>query len=158
MLGLELIRLSKMGAMKRSVIRLSYPLCMLTGFFQSESCPKAWRRHQTFAALLAICAGNSPFTGELPAQWPATRSFDVFFDLRLNKRLSKQSWGWGFESLSRPLWRHCNEWFCWGLMMHICIFELGHHLFRWWLVFCAAPSHDPNKWGPFVFSYPRNVQ
>ena len=37
-----------------------------------------------------------------------TRSFDVFFDLRLNKRLSKQSWGWWFETLSCPLWRHCN--------------------------------------------------
>ena len=33
---------------------------------------------------------------------------DVFFDLRLNKLLSKQSWGWGFETPSRPLWRHCN--------------------------------------------------
>ena len=31
------------------------------------------------------------------------------FDLRLNKRLSKQLWGWGFETPSRPLWRHCNE-------------------------------------------------
>ena len=37
-----------------------------------------------------------------------TRSFDVFFDLRLNKRLIKQSWGWWFETLSRSLWRHCN--------------------------------------------------
>ena len=37
-----------------------------------------------------------------------TRSFDVFFDLRLNKRLSKQSWGWWFETLSRPLRRHRN--------------------------------------------------
>ena len=37
------------------------------------------------------------------------RSFDVFFDLRLNKRLSKQSWGWWFETLSHPLWRHCNK-------------------------------------------------
>ena len=55
-----------------------------------------WWRHQmeTFSALLAICAGNSPATGEFPAQRPATRNFDVFFDLRLNKRLSKQSWGW----------------------------------------------------------------
>ena len=36
------------------------------------------------------------FTGpvEVPTQKPATRSFGVFFDLRLNKRLSKQSWGW----------------------------------------------------------------
>ena len=62
----------------------------------------AWWRHQmeTFYALLAICAGNS--------QRPVTRSFDVFFDLRLNKRLSEQSWGWWFETLSCPLWRHCN--------------------------------------------------
>ena len=29
-----------------------------------------------------------------PAQRPVMRSFDVFFDLRLNKRLSKQWWGW----------------------------------------------------------------
>ena len=46
---------------------------------------------ETLAALLSICAGNSPVPGEFPAQNPVTRSFDVFFDLRLNKRLSKQS-------------------------------------------------------------------
>ena len=71
-------------------------------------CP--WWRHQmeTFSALLAICAGNSPVPGEFPTQRPVTRSFDVFFDLRLNKRLSKQSWGWWLETLSRPLWRHRN--------------------------------------------------
>ena len=40
---------------------------------------------ETFSVLLAICAGNSPATDEFPAQWPGTRSFDVFFDLRLNK-------------------------------------------------------------------------
>ena len=45
---------------------------------------------ETFSALLAICADNSPVTGELPVERPVTRSFDVFFDLRLNKRLSKQ--------------------------------------------------------------------
>ena len=52
--------------------------------------------------------GNSPVSGEFPAQRPVTRSFDVFFDLRPNKRLSKQWWGWWFETLSCPLWRHCN--------------------------------------------------
>ena len=69
-----------------------------------------WWRHQmeTFSALLAICAENSPVPGEFPAQRPVTQSFDVFFDLRLNKPLSKQSWGWWFETLWRPLWRHCN--------------------------------------------------
>ena len=60
------------------------------------------------AALLALCAGNSPATGEFSSQRPVTRSFDVFFDLRLNKRLSKQSWGWWLETTSRSLWRRCN--------------------------------------------------
>ena len=46
--------------------------------------------------------------GEFPTQRPVTRSFDVFFDLRLNKWLSKQPWGWWFETLSWSLWRHCN--------------------------------------------------
>ena len=49
-------------------------------------------------ALLAICAGNSPVTGESPAQRPVTRSFDVFFDLRLNRWLSKQPQDWWFET------------------------------------------------------------
>ena len=60
------------------------------------------------SASLAICVGNSPVTGEFPTQKPVTRSFDAFFHLRLNKQLSKQSWGWWFETLSRPVWRHCN--------------------------------------------------
>ena len=63
---------------------------------------------ETFSALLAICAGNSPVPGEFPTQRPVTRSFDVFFDLRLNKRLSIHSWGWWFETLPRPVWRHSN--------------------------------------------------
>ena len=40
--------------------------------------------------------------------WPVTRSFDVFFELRLNKRLRKQWWCWWFDTPSRPLWRHSN--------------------------------------------------
>ena len=59
----------------------------------------------TFSALLAICVGNSPVPGEFPAQRPVTRSFDVFFDLHPNKRLSKQWWGW---------WRHRNEYLNFG--------------------------------------------
>ena len=57
---------------------------------------------------MALCAGNSPLTGEFPSQRPMTRGFDVFCHLCLNKRLSKQAWGWGFETPSRPLSRHCN--------------------------------------------------
>ena len=52
---------------------------------------------ETFSALLALCAGNSPVTGEFPAQRPVMRSFDAFFDLRLNKRLCKQWLGWWFR-------------------------------------------------------------
>ena len=64
---------------------------------------------EIFSASLAFCVGNSPVSSEFPSQRPVTRSFDVFFDLRLNKKLSKQSWGWWFEMLSRSLWRHCND-------------------------------------------------
>ena len=45
----------------------------------------------SISALLALCAGNSPVTGEFPSQRPVTRSFDVFFDLRPKKRLKKQN-------------------------------------------------------------------
>ena len=71
---------------------------------------KSWWRHQmdTFSALPAFCAGNFPVPGEFPSQRPVTRSFAIFFDLCLNKRLSKQSWGWWFETPSCSLWRHCN--------------------------------------------------
>ena len=64
---------------------------------------------ETFSALLVICVGNSPATGEFPTQRPVTRSFDAFFDLRLKKRLSKRLWCWRFGTPSRPLWRHCND-------------------------------------------------
>ena len=57
---------------------------------------------ETFSALLAICAGNSAISGDFPAQRPVTRSFDIFLDLRLIKRLSKHSRGWWFETPTRP--------------------------------------------------------
>ena len=63
---------------------------------------------ETFFALLAICAWNSPVAGDFPSQRPVMWSFDVFFDMHLSKWLSKQSWGWWFETPSRTLWRHCN--------------------------------------------------
>ena len=69
-----------------------------------------WWRHQmeTFPALLALCTGNSPVSGEFTARRPVTRSFDIFFDLRMNGRLSKHSWCWWLETPSSPLWRHSN--------------------------------------------------
>ena len=52
--------------------------------------------------------GVSSVTGEFPSQRPVTRMFELFFDLRLNKRLSKQSKRRWFETPSWSLWRHCN--------------------------------------------------
>ena len=70
-----------------------------------------WWRNQmeTFSALLPLCAGNSPVTGESPSQRPVTQSFDVFFDLRRNNRLSKQSRRRWFQTPSLSLLRHCNN-------------------------------------------------
>ena len=98
----------------------SISISMVTGIYST------WWRHQmeTFSALLAICAGNSPVPGEFPTQRPVTRSFDVFFDLRLNKRLSKQSWGWWFETPSWSLWRQCNEMLEWLLMSWYSMYTL----------------------------------
>ena len=67
---------------------------------------------EAFSALLALCAENSQVTGDFPSQRPVTRSFGIFFHFHPNKRLSKQSWGWWFETQSRSLWRHCNVWIC----------------------------------------------
>ena len=60
-----------------------------------------------FRVTGSLC-GEFTGTDEFPAQRPVTRSFDVFFDLRPNKRLSKQSRGCWFETHSRPLWRQRN--------------------------------------------------
>ena len=91
-------------------VKRIYMINMSYSLFISNS-TGSWWRHQmeAFSALLAICAGNSPVPGEFPTQRPVTRSFDVFFDLRPNKRLSKQWRGWWFETQSCSLWRHCND-------------------------------------------------
>ena len=82
--------------------------------------------------------GNSPVPGEFPAQRPVTRSFRVFFDLRLNKPFSKRSWGWWFETLSPPFWRHCNgdmviqsnsfKWLfaAWRQPIYVCLFPVDN--------------------------------
>ena len=78
--------------------------------------------HSSMSAFIMMTSSNGnifrvagplcgEFTGpgEFTAQRPVTRSFDVFFDLRLNKRLSKQLWGWWFETPSWSLWRQYND-------------------------------------------------
>ena len=65
---------------------------VVVSFIDAYMIETTWWRHQmeTFSALLALCAGNSSFTGEFPTQRPATRSFEVSFDVRLNQHLSNQ--------------------------------------------------------------------
>ena len=65
--------------------------------------------HFFYSVCLALCAGNSPVTGQFPSQRPVTRGFDILFDLRLNKRLSKRSRHWWFKTPLRSLWRHYND-------------------------------------------------
>ena len=87
--------------------------CIVANLFYYQGIPSGQtrRRHQKekFSSLLAIWAGNSSVTGGFSAQRPVTQSFDVFFDLRLNIRLSKQWQGWGFVTPSCLSWRHCND-------------------------------------------------
>ena len=68
----------------------------------------SWWRHElkTFSVVLALFKRYSPVTGEFPSHRPVTWSFDISFDLRLNKRLSKPSRRWWFET---SLWLHCND-------------------------------------------------
>ena len=113
MLGLKLNHVSKKVSWNQHCILLIS--CIQIQHNAAHLCSKSWWRHQmfrhqmeTFSVLLTLCVGNSPVTGEFPTQKPGTRSFDVFFDLCLNKRLSKQSWGWWSETPSHPLWRHNN--------------------------------------------------
>ena len=87
------------------------PSCSLwhqcNGIRQFESIKTKYQM-ETFSALLAFCAGNSLVTGEFPSQRPGMLIFDVFFDLRLDKRLSKQSKRWWFKTPSCSLWHQCN--------------------------------------------------
>ena len=64
------------------------------------------------------------FTGHrrISSQKASNADFDALFDLRLFKRLSKQSWGWWFETPSRPLWRHSKVY---GNVLMGMIFHFG---------------------------------
>ena len=111
-----------------------------------------WWRHQmeTFFALLALCAGNSPVTGEFPSQRAVTGSFDIFFDMRLNKQLSKQSKRRWFETPLRSLWRRC-----YALRQHarwqtVCgrNFEIHfNHTKSVWYLWCLSHVIDGNMPG-----------
>ena len=80
-------------------------------YHRSHQKSKAWWHQQieTFSVLLVLCEGNPPVTHGFHSQRPVTQSFDAFFDLCVNKRLSKQSWCQWFEMPSCSLWHHGKE-------------------------------------------------
>ena len=67
--------------------------------------PFVWGIHRS--------AVNSPHKG----QWRGALMFSLI--CALNKRLSKQSSGWWFETPLRSLWRHCN-----GHSYPLCLFSV----------------------------------
>ena len=83
--------------------------------------------------------------GEFPAQRPVTRSFDVVFDLRLNTQLSKQPWGWWFETPSWSLWRHFNDLIASGITLYKHIYQGIIRGLVWYMLYGPCMI-VPRKW------------
>ena len=105
------------GTGSSAVILTTYADHRISGWTDMTACAVPYETNIDFIyAMMTSSNGNifrvtGPLCGEFTGHPWITRtkaSFDVFFHLRLNKRLSKQSWGWWFETPSRPLWRHCT--------------------------------------------------
>ena len=105
--------------------------------------------------VTGLLCGEFTGPGEFPSQRPVTRSFDVFSDLRLNKRLSKQSQGWWFQTQSRSLWRYCNALlFCTWCGLHFGNFpNVYHSNISIWLLLTDANfvPHDGDTSLRFAF-------
>ena len=82
-----MIRIHMMTSLHGIVFRVTWPLC-------GESTGHRW----------------------IPHTKSSDAEFTVLFDLRVNERLSKQSWGWSFETPSCPLWRQSNGFPCHDIM------------------------------------------
>ena len=95
----------------KHTVRRNLKICRGFRYVQCTPWCSPWWHQQmeTFSALLDLCAGNSPVTGEFSWKRAVTHSLDVFFDLRLNKRFNKQSRRRWFETPSLSLWCHCND-------------------------------------------------
>ena len=89
--------------------------------------------------VTGLCGGNPPVTGGFPSQRPVTQSFDVFFDVHLNKQLNKPSRCWWFATPWRSLWRHMD------LYAHCIV-----NYFRYWWPMPVFPLCSP---GDLYFFY-----
>ena len=101
------------------ILNPSFPL-MFAGIMMTQSKGKHFPRYWQFVR------------GIHRSQRPVTRSFDVFFDMHPNKRLSKQSWGWRFETPAHPLWRHCNGYLEFGLHGDVITWKRFPHYWTLW--------------------------
>ena len=106
--------------------------CRWTGCIWAKYWPLCWDSRSGHCLREVAHSLGDPF--DIRPWWrhhgPVPRSFHVFFDLHLNKPLSKQSWGWWFETLWCPSWRHCNVFKYRGREAYICVSSLDHHWFR----------------------------
>ena len=106
--------------------------------------------------VTGLFEGNSPVTGEYPSQKPVTLIFDVFFDRRLDKRLSKWSRRRWLETPSRPLWRPCDV--PWPVLDKMKWNRgLNNHIYTVFCVWCnySCMHHDDViKWKHFPRSWP----
>ena len=119
--------------------------------------PKTWSYYRKWLRYDLRCSGLCSHSGtarvELVVAQPVTRSFGIFFDLRLNQQLSKQWRRWWFETPSHSLWCQCNahrlwhfkkQLFCWA---HILAreFSCGHvwrHEVSIWLIVSSPLSKE----------------
>ena len=111
MLGLKLNHASKRSSRLISCIILSHWFMWMllhTHTYTIIFLPMMTSSNGNIFRVTGYLGGEFTGPGEFPTQRPVTRSFDVFFDLRLKKRLSKQWWGWWFETQSCLSRRHCH--------------------------------------------------
>ena len=124
-------------------------------------CTMPWWRHEIWEhfprywPFVCVCVGGGgggwggcwPVIGKFPSQRPVTRSFNVCFDLRANKRLSKQSGRWWSGTPSRPLWCHYNGTDMDSQILYYSniVLKPNHHRMKWGHLFCQVLHQFPNS-------------
>ena len=107
--GSEITKSSKQSGLNFTFLKKWHGVKFYSGCWKSGSLYRSCTDHDDVIKWKHFPRYWPFVRGEFPTQRPVTLSFDVYFDLRLNKRLSKQSQGWWFETLLCPLWLHSND-------------------------------------------------
>ena len=106
-LGLLVPPIPSSGKHQSYITHTQHTITLITMMTETPPPPRM-ELHKHHVYITGPLCGE--FTGhrEFPSQRPVTQSFDIFFDLRLNKLLSKQSRRRWFEMPLHSLWHHCN--------------------------------------------------